>query len=266
VSRRADEVRQEIQQTQAQLGSTLEEIGDRVAPKKVVRRAKGEIAGRVDDVKEKVSPARRARGALRRVRETVMGSEDDGGTGDGYGSTSGRVRGQADALSQRAGSAAGTVAEKARRAPAAAQGNPLAVGLLSFGAGFLAASLLPATDRERQVADQLKDQIEPLKQRAVETGREVADELRQTAESGAEQVKRRATDAAETVKEEGRSRAQRTKGRAQKQVEEVKGQAKGATKQVKGRATAATSRVKGEGKQASKTVKKRATSGAAAPA
>ena len=37
------------------------------------------------------------------------------------------------------------------------EGNPLAAGLIAFGVGWLASSLIPATRREQQVASQVKE-------------------------------------------------------------------------------------------------------------
>ncbi len=38
-----------------------------------------------------------------------------------------------------------------------AQGNPLAIGLIALGAGWLIGSLMPATDREARLATAAKD-------------------------------------------------------------------------------------------------------------
>jgi hypothetical protein len=63
------------------LGETLEAIGDRVAPQKVMARAKADLADKVDGVKERVSPLRlagRGAGALRRGVRTAVGSGGGG--------------------------------------------------------------------------------------------------------------------------------------------------------------------------------------------
>ena len=45
---------------------------------------------------------------------------------------------------------------------AKAEGNPIAVGLIAFGAGLLAASLIPASEREKDMAEGVKEQAQPL--------------------------------------------------------------------------------------------------------
>ena len=47
-----------------------------------------------------------------------------------------------------------TAATAARRQT---QGNPLAAGLIAFGVGWLVSSLLPDSQKERELAHQLKD-------------------------------------------------------------------------------------------------------------
>jgi hypothetical protein len=59
-----NEVRRDIEQARNELGQTLEAIGDRVAPKKVVARAKDSVSETVDDVREKVSPSRLLRASF----------------------------------------------------------------------------------------------------------------------------------------------------------------------------------------------------------
>jgi hypothetical protein len=73
---------------------------------------------------------------------------------------------------------------------AACPGNPLAAGLIAFGAGWLVASLLPATEPEQQVAWQARDlaaeKVGPVAQQLGQTGREAAQELRDRPGSAAD--------------------------------------------------------------------------------
>lgn len=140
-------------------------------------------------------------------------------------------------ISERAGEAAGTVSEQAKAAPAAlrerAGGNPMAAGLVALGAGFLVANLLPPTDRERQAAERLRNQMEPLKQQAGDIGKEVAGELQQSAQARAEQVKERASDAVQQVKEEAQDSSEDVKEHAQAATSQVKQQGRRASRRVK---------------------------------
>jgi len=51
----------------------------------------------------------------------------------------------------------GGAGELPRKVAAKAEGNPLAVGLIAFGVGLLAASLIPASTKEKELASSIKD-------------------------------------------------------------------------------------------------------------
>ncbi|WIX84268.1 hypothetical protein QRX50_19710 [Amycolatopsis carbonis] len=55
-----------------------------------------------------------------------------------------------------AASAAETLGETPKPVRRGTEGNPLAAGLIAFGAGWLVASLLPGTEREREVVGQAR--------------------------------------------------------------------------------------------------------------
>ncbi|HWC11044.1 MAG TPA: DUF3618 domain-containing protein, partial [Acidimicrobiales bacterium] len=228
MERAPEEIRTEIDDVREDLGDTLETIGDRVAPQKLMARARADIADRVDDVKEKVSPRRlvqRGSDAVRRGARAVVGSDDDGGDGSlpqaaaaargqarsvastarGQSrsvaasarsqtrSVASTARSQGRAVGSRAGSAADSVTDELREVPGAAkrkaEGNPLAAGLLAFAGGFAAAALLPPSERERQLTQKARENLEPLTQGVAEVGRSVAGELESTARTGLERVK-----------------------------------------------------------------------------
>lgn len=280
MARPTEEVRKDIANTRDELGSTLEEIGDRVAPDKVKERVKDNVSEKVDDVKGRLSPTRVARRGtesvrqgLRTARLKVMGDGDEGDedylvtpsaldnhsrrTSSGNGTSA--ARGKARQLSERAGDAAGTTADQARSAPQAikrgAQGNPLLAGMVAFGGGFLLASRLRPTDAERQLAEKAMSRLEPVKQQAMETGRSMAEDLKGVAQESMGQVRRRATEAAETVKEDAVSSAGEVKGEARSSAQQVKGEAKGSARQVKEEAAGAAGQVQRRTSAASRRVK-----------
>jgi len=77
VATTADEVRRDIERARSDLGTTLEAIGDKVAPRKVAARAKDNVHERIEDVKDRVSPGRITRRPIEAVRRgvhSVMGS------------------------------------------------------------------------------------------------------------------------------------------------------------------------------------------------
>lgn len=77
-------IEREIASTRTDLGQSLEALGDRVAPKKVVARAKetakAKVAEKVEDVKDRVSPPRVLRRKVAAVRSRLP--EALGGDGD----------------------------------------------------------------------------------------------------------------------------------------------------------------------------------------
>ena len=116
--------------------------------------------------------------------------------------------------------AASTAAERIQDAPQAirrqARGNPLAAGLIAFGAGWLVSSLLPASRREQELADQAKQVAQEKVQPVVsQVASEVGDNLREPAQQAVASVKSTAQDAKDTVAEEGRAAKDNVAGRTQ---------------------------------------------------
>ncbi len=180
-----DEIRADIEQTREELGQDVDALADKVTPGKIVDRQKTRLRQRVAD-----------------VRERVMGvAEDVGHSTSDAASSAGRA----------VSSAGDAVAELPHKAKQATQGAPLVVGAVAAGVAFVAALLIPATDRERRLASTLKEQAQPLVDKASETAKDVASSLKQPAKDAVDQVKRAATDSAETVKEEVHATADRVK-------------------------------------------------------
>ena len=228
-----EQIRREIERTQAALSQDVDALTEKVTPGKIVER-------RVD----------RARDAATRLKEKVMGSDPYSGHSSGGGvrqaasHAADRVSGTAssatasvqDAASSAASSvqdAAATAADAVQQAPQAirrqTRGNPLAAGLIAFGAGWLVSSLLPATRREQELADQAKqvaqEKVAPVAQ---QVAGEVRENLREPAQQAVDSVKATAQDAKETVTEEGRYAAQDVQGRAQDAAGTVRSSTNGA--------------------------------------
>jgi gas vesicle protein len=141
----------------------------------------------VDAVADKVTPSHVVRRQTERVKDAVFGVKEN-------------VMGAADD----AGEAVGDVP---RRITSKTQGNPLAAGLIAFGAGLLVASLVPASEKEREAAVALKEAAEPLTNELADVAKGVAQDLQQPAQEALENVKAAATDAAEHVKDESQNAA-----------------------------------------------------------
>ena len=186
-----------------------------------------ELSYDVDALNEKVNPARvvdrrvtAAKGRLTSVKEKVMGSAQDT-TSSAHGMASNAAGSVQDAAS----TAVGAVQQAPDTVIRQTQGNPLAAGLIAFGVGWLVSSLLPASEKEKQLAQQAesavrehKDQLlEPAKQAAQEIG----EQLKPAAQDAVESVKATAQDAASTVAEEGKSAAADVQVQAQQAKQSV---------------------------------------------
>jgi ElaB/YqjD/DUF883 family membrane-anchored ribosome-binding protein len=168
-----DELRRDIERTRGELGETMDAIGDRVSPSRIVERRR-----------------QRAVATLRSVRDRVMGTADE--------------------VSDDIAKAADKVGEVPSMLRRRTQGAPVMAGAVAFGVGFVVAAAFPATETERDVSEKLIDKAEPLKNELTSTTKEIAEHLREPARDAAEQVRDTAMDSAESVKETAASAAGRT--------------------------------------------------------
>jgi hypothetical protein len=190
-----------------------------------------ELSYDVDALNEKVNPARvvdrrvtAAKGRLTSVREKVMGTAQDTTSSAQY-----RTQQAAGTVQGAASSAASAVQQAPDTVIRQAQGNPLAAGLIAFGVGWLVSSLLPASEKEKQLAEQaeaaVREHKDTLLEPAKEAAQQVGEQLKPAAQQAVEEVKATAQQAAETVKEEGKSAAQEVQGQAEQSKESVKSKA-----------------------------------------
>jgi ElaB/YqjD/DUF883 family membrane-anchored ribosome-binding protein len=186
-----------------------------------------ELSYDVDALNEKVNPARvmdrrvtAAKGRMTRMKERVMGSAHDSSS-----HVQGVASNAADSVQGAASSAVETVQQTPDMVVRQTQGNPMAAGLIAFGVGWLVSSLLPATERERQLAQQaetaVRENKDALLAPAKQVAQEIGEELKPAAQQAVDEVKATAQDAAQTVKAEGRSAAEDVKGQAQESKEKV---------------------------------------------
>lgn len=188
MSENPDAIRADIEETRRRLGSNVDAVADKVTPSHIVQRQTDKMKDAVSGVKDKVM------GAADSMTDKVQ---------SGTGSASDGV--------SRAGSAVG---EAPQKLTAKAQGNPIAAGLIAFGAGLLAASLIPASEKERVAADNIKTAAEPLTTQVTDTAKEMAQGLKEPAQEAMENVKATATEAAQNFKQEGQGAAGDVKSKA----------------------------------------------------
>lgn len=185
-----EQIRADIERTRAELGGDVDALADKVSPSKMVHR-------QTDKVRTAVSS----------VRERVMGAADDAGS----------------SLSGAGSSAVGHVGDAKDRVVAKAEGNPLAVGLIAFGAGLLVASLIPASEKEKQVASDVKDKAQPLVEEATSVAKDMGANLKAPAQDAATAVADVAKESVDTVKGETQSAASDVKDQAQQSRQNVSG-------------------------------------------
>ncbi|MCW2702790.1 MAG: hypothetical protein JWQ37_785 [Blastococcus sp.] len=200
-----------------------------------------ELSYDVDALNEKVNPARvvdrrvtAAKGRLTSVKEKVMGSaQDTTATAQGMASNAaGSVQTAASSAADTVQDAASSAADAVQQAPDAivrqTQGNPMAAGLIAFGVGWLVSSLMPASQKEKQLAQQAESAVrehkDALLEPAKQAAQEIGEQLKPAAQDAVESVKSTAQDAASTVTEEGKSAAAEVQGTAQQAKETVQSQ------------------------------------------
>ena len=183
----------DIDATRSNLSRDIDELTDKVSPSRVVERRK-----------------EAAKGRLGSIRDTVMGASPIGGSGGGGGVGS-KVSDAAGSVSDTTGGALDAVGSRA-------QGNPLAAGLVAFGAGMLISALIPASEKEAKLAqravDAAKEHGQPVVDEAKSVGQQMGEELKGSAVESAQQVKETAQDSVDNVKQEGQSSAQTVKDQA----------------------------------------------------
>ncbi|KUM38338.1 DUF3618 domain-containing protein [Arthrobacter sp. EPSL27] len=181
MSENPDVIRADIEATRARLGTNVDAVADKVTPSHIVQR-------QTDRVKENVKDA------VFGVKEKVMGAADH---------TAGNVHSATDSAGAHLSDAGAAIGDAPAMAKTKTQGNPLAAGLIAFGAGLLVSSLIPASQKEREAADALKSAAEPLTTELTEAAKHVAEGLKEPAQEAMENVKATASEATEHVKSEG---------------------------------------------------------------
>lgn len=204
-----DEIRRDIDRTRAELSDNVNALGDRSNPGNIAR-------SQVDKVKD----------GAHDLKERIFGSDDDP-----Y--DQGAVGGVGDKAGAMAEDAKQAVSDAPRQVKQRTRGNPLAAGLIAAGIGALIGGLIPASRREQELAEQVKEKAEPAVEEIKQMATEAKDHLQPKAEQAADEVKVVAQDAVDTVKADTQQAADTVKGEAQAAADDVKGEAQGAVDDTK---------------------------------
>lgn len=177
-----DRIREEIEQTRAEMSETVDALGYKADVKS---RAKENLQDKRDSAKESILG----------VKDRIVGAGDSVTSG---------VSDRTPDTEQ--------VKHKARQAKSVAQENPLGLAIGSIAIGFLGGMLIPSTRVEDEklgpIADDVKDKVKETGQEALEHGKQVAQDAAQSAQ--------------ETAKESGQQHAQEVKDSAQQSAQDMK--------------------------------------------
>lgn len=169
-----------------------------------------ELGADVDALNEKINPGRAVERGWKGVRDTAAGARD-------------RV---VDTASDGATSAAQAVSDAPDHAQRWTRDNPLAAGLVAFGAGWLLSSSVPASRRERGIAsrteDAARDRAQPAAEQLGQVTEQVRENLRGPAQQAAETMRSTAGDAASRLRDEARTAGAGVTARAQEARETVR--------------------------------------------
>jgi len=177
-----DEIREEIEETRARMGDTVEAIG-----------YKADVKSRVKD-------------SVADKKDALVGSI--GGSKDA-------VVGKADALVSRVGGVipAGQQVKDGAAKVGVSKENPLGLALVGAAVGFIAGTLLPKTTIEDeklgQVSDQVTDKVKEAGQEALDRGKSVAQDAVHAATDTAQE---RGQQEAEAMTDSLRDKAQEVAG------------------------------------------------------
>jgi hypothetical protein len=182
-----DAIRQDIEQTRAEMSETVEAVGYKAD---VPSRAKEAVSDKVENVKSKVTDT------ATRAKEAVVGTASRAGD-----SVSGAASRAGDATPSR-----GEVKQKTRQVAGLAKENPLGLAIGAAAIGFLAGLAVPSTRVEDEklgpVADQVKDKVKETGQEAMDRGKQVAQEVASTAtETAKEKTQEHGQGLADSAKE-----------------------------------------------------------------
>ena len=161
----ADELEADIVHTREDMSSALDRVGDQLSPKQVVK-----------------GGTNRLRQWIESARDGIMGSASDldGPAGE---SSGGSVQGQPGS-----GAMAGQN-----------QGNPLAAGIIAFGVGLLAGSVLRPTKVEQHGLSVIADKAEPALGVAMQAASELGQGVQKSTGQAASELGHVLQDAGQAI-------------------------------------------------------------------
>jgi ElaB/YqjD/DUF883 family membrane-anchored ribosome-binding protein len=205
-----EQIRQDIQHTEAELSGDINALTDRVNPQRIAQRKADGIRGAVQSAKEKVM------GRAESARDMANAKRGDMTHQAQHAADS--MKHTADSMKHTAESAPHMVRERA-------EGSPLAAGMIAFGAGMLFSSLMPRSQREQQLAGRVKHTAQEhsgqVKERLSDAGQQMTERMREPAQQAMDSVRSSAEDAASRVRDEGQWAGRDVKQQTQQATQNV---------------------------------------------
>jgi hypothetical protein len=196
-----DELKTEVEHTRAHLARNVDLLAEKVTPSKVARRKADAAHNRLAGIKERVM------GSANNTRNDVQGSAH--GAADAASRTTEQTR---ETVRRRAGQVSDTVQQTPDLVKERTQGSPVAAGIIAFGAGMLAAALLPPTAAEQRVGEKVRAHsdglLQPMKETAQGVAQDLKDDLSGPASDAADSLKSTAHGAVRATKEQAQESGQ----------------------------------------------------------
>ena len=191
-----DAIRRSIERTRSELSRDVNALGEAVTPGHMARRGAENVKGKAVGLKDR-----------------IMGTASD------------VAHSTSDRASDVASNVGGTAQDATHAVRRQTTGTPIAAGLVAMGVGWLVGSLLPASAKEQELAEAVKDKAAPVMDEARSVAKESAEHLKEPAREAVESVKQEASSAAQNVKEEGLRAAQDVRDSAAESKENLRREA-----------------------------------------
>jgi Protein of unknown function (DUF3618) len=216
-----DQIRRQIERTQQVLSADVNALAEKVSPRRAVARRTDRARRTLTNVKDMIMGT--ARDAVSAVGDAATGAASTASdTARNAASTatdtaSSVALATADRVSSIASSAADAVGSAPQAVRRRVQGKQLAAGLITFGAGWLAASVMKVSRQERKLLAEATDRrgecLEPMAQQAEQVAADVAGNVREPAQLAIDSVASTASDAATTVGDQAPAAANQVRDR-----------------------------------------------------
>ena len=184
-----EELKREIESTRNDMSGTLDAIGDRVSPGRMIQRRKNRIAQAFGSLRDSVM------GTAHEAKENLSEASDN---------ATEAVKHAPDMVAQRTA------------------GAPMVAGGIAFGIGMLIAVAFPATQAEEAAGEKLRDAIEPVKEDLMESAQQVAQNVKEPAKQSVESIKEASAEAARSVASSAKEATSDVKDEAVSSVETVR--------------------------------------------